>query len=151
MGLEGPFAVRAFNDLGVGGAQYAHWANYLKQYIQAAPPTDFPGGQYTADHLLIFLDNGNSWAASGKPETREKRVQEAALHLKVPLRILDGAFQNMVYALPTPLGTWESIDDEINQFHYKKYLLPLITASKMNLFDGREFYAGCRSFLHPTE
>ena len=34
-------SARAFGDLGVGGSQYSHWANYLEQYIQAAPPIDF--------------------------------------------------------------------------------------------------------------
>ena len=39
-GWNGHSSVRAFCGLGVGGSQYSHWANYLKQYIQAAPPTD---------------------------------------------------------------------------------------------------------------
>ena len=67
----------------------------------------FPGGQYPADHLLIFIHNGNSWAATGNPETRQKQVVEAASHLKVVLQILDRVLQTVVYVLPTPSGTWD--------------------------------------------
>ena len=94
----------------------------------------FPGGQYPADHLLIFIDNGNSWAVTGNPETRRKQVVEAASHLKVVLPIMDRVFQTVVYVVPTPSGTWDPIDDGLNQLHYKMYQLPLTTASKMHLF-----------------
>ena len=31
---------RLFGDLGVAGTTYRHWIAYLKQYIEAAPPTN---------------------------------------------------------------------------------------------------------------
>ena len=62
------------------GTTYCHWIAYLKQYIEADPPTDYPGGQYPVDRVVFIIDNGNGWAFPNldmKQENRGKAVIKA--------------------------------------------------------------------------
>jgi hypothetical protein len=56
-------------DLGVAGAEYHHWVEYLTLYQARDPPP--PNGTYPDDHLVLFLDNGNSyiWAPRLQAQT----------------------------------------------------------------------------------
>ena len=96
---------RLFGDLGVVGTTCCHWIAYLNQYIEAAPPTDYPGGQYPVDHAVFIIDNGNGWAFSQldmKPENRDNAVIKSKGDLAILIKILEAAFQTIIYVLPTP-------------------------------------------------
>jgi hypothetical protein len=76
--------VHYHTDLGVAGAKYVDWVQYLQLYQARDPPPQ--GGTYPDDHLVLFLDNGNSYF--GVHDYKPKRMEKVQGELREALTLL---------------------------------------------------------------
>jgi hypothetical protein len=88
--------VHYHTDLGVAGAEYHDWVQYLEMYQARDPPPQ--DGTYPDDHLVLFLDNGNSYF--GVHDYKPKRMEKVQGELREVLTLLR-KWKNVLYVRPT--------------------------------------------------